>query len=51
MVIPVYQLGARADAEIWAYQPTGGTGVVNAPDWLDVNCDARAWCYNVPEPV
>jgi hypothetical protein len=45
MVLPVYQIaGAGADAEIWADQPAGGTGVAAAADWMDTNRDGRAWC-------
>lgn len=49
MVIPVWQLaGTRVDAEIWADQPEGGTGVEDEDEepieWQDTNRDARAWC-------
>jgi hypothetical protein len=50
MVIPVWQIaGTGADAEIWADQPSGGTGVDDAPVWQDTNRDARAWCQLYPE--
>lgn len=58
VVLPLYQskTTGSSDAEIWADQPTGGTGTIYAddgvtpldpqPTWLDSNRDARAW-YNI----
>jgi len=49
MVLPVWQLaGTGKDAELFAIQPDGGTGVDDAPDWLDLNVDGRAWCELYP---
>lgn len=40
VVVPAY----LADDEIYAVRaPRGGTGVSDAPLWLDMNVDARAW--------
>ena len=47
MVLPPWQIaGTSVAAEIWADEPTGGTGVTvsgNALTWIDKNLDGRAW--------
>ena len=47
-VLPQWQIaGTSADAEIWADEPEGGTGVTVSGTPLtlmDTNRDARAWC-------
>ena len=50
-VLPQWQISTGQDSEIWAIQPTAGTGVSVggiAVDWLDLNVDARAWCEAFP---
>lgn len=48
IVLPQYILaGTTADAEIWADEPVGGTGVTvsgNELTWMDTNRAGRKWC-------
>ena len=39
IIVPPYRFGDV----IYATQPTNHTGVAQANDWVDVNCDGRAW--------
>lgn len=40
VIVPSYVPG---DYVLAAFSPSGGTGVADAPMWIDLNVDARAW--------